>query len=111
MRLHDGPFDNVRTGRQKVEGRLLDEKRKSIERGNIIRFVRRSNERDFFDAKVIGLNCYESFANMFLDLGPEVFGCDSNYTLDNFVLAYRKYYSAEDEKKYGVVAIKLEVVK
>ena len=110
MRLHGLPFNNILNGKQKIEGRLNDEKRKGLKEGNIIRFYKRPDFNEFFDAKITELKKYDSFENMFRDLGPEIFGCDSGYTLDDFVKAYRKYYSESDEKKFGVLGIGLKVL-
>ncbi|MFH0808106.1 MAG: ASCH domain-containing protein [archaeon] len=110
MRLNENPFFKIRNGEQIFEGRLNDSKRRRLEVGKFIRFYLRPKEKEFFDVRVVELRKYNSFKEMFEDLGAGVFGCDEDYLVEDFVLAYRKYYSEEMEKKFGVLGIRVEVV-
>ena len=110
MHLNERNFFKIKRGEKIFEARLFDEKRSMIKVGDVIRFHLR-DAGDFFDAGVVGLNKYDSFAEMFFDLGPEVFGCSNDYCEENFVFNCRKFYSEEDEKRFGVLGIRLEVLK
>jgi ASC-1-like (ASCH) protein len=111
MRLNENPFCKVRSGEQKFEGRLNDLKRQKFRVGDVARFYLSSDEMDFFDTKIVELRKYNSFGEMFLDLGGEVFGCDESYKVEDFILAYRKYYSEEKEREFGVLGIGVEVLR
>ena len=110
MRLSENPFCKIRNGEQVVEGRLFDLKRRKFEVGNLIRFYLRPKEEEFFDVRIVELRKYDSFREMFLDLGFRVFGREVDCEVDDFVLAYRKYYSEEKEREFGVLGIELEVI-
>jgi ASC-1-like (ASCH) protein len=111
MRLNDVPFYGIKSGKQTIEGRLLDNKRSLIKIGDIIRFQRRIFNEDFFDAKVIDISKYSSFKKMFLELGPKPFDISSKSSVEDFVSAYRKFYSEKEENNLGVVGIHIEVLK
>jgi len=111
MRLNENPFCKIRSGEQVFEGRLFDLKRRRVVVGNVIRFYLLSEEQKFFDVRVVELRKYDSFREMFLDLGPGVFGREDCCGVDDFVLAYRKYYSEEREVEFGVLGIGLEVIR
>jgi ASC-1-like (ASCH) protein len=110
MRLNDAPFDKTKSGEKVVEGRLFDEKRRLLKVGDVIRFYRRFGRNEFVDVRVVGLLRYDSFSDMFLDLGAEIFGCVPGYAVENLVRAYRKYYSEEEDKRLGALGIKFELV-
>jgi len=110
MRLNENPFRGIKSGEQVFEGRLNDLKRRKLEVGNIIRFYLRPKDEEFFDAKIVDLRKHDSFREMFLDLGGDVFGFEVGCNVENFVRCYRKYYSTEDEREFGVLGIGLEVI-
>lgn len=48
------------------------------------------------------------FFSLYSDFAPEDFGGEG-WTVDQLVNNIYEYYSKEDEKKYGVLGIKLEI--
>lgn len=111
MRLNSGAFFAIEDKVKTFEGRLNDSKRQEIKVGEVIRFYLRPEKKHFFDARVSELKRYDFFSEMYLDLGAEVFGFDESCSLEDFVSAYRSYYSLEDEREFGVLGIGLEVLK
>ena len=109
MSLFDGGFYGIKSGKQTVEGRVFDLKRQSVEVDNIIRFYHLPERKEFFDVLVVEVLKYDSFREMFEALGGGVFGCDDDCLVEDFVGAYRKYYSEEKEKEFGVLGIRIEV--
>ena len=65
MNLQPKYFDFIKDGTKRIELRLYDEKRQSIQLGDIIEFAKSEDEK--FKAEVIGLLRYDSFADLFED--------------------------------------------
>jgi ASC-1-like (ASCH) protein len=99
MNLNPVAFEKVRNGNKTIETRLCDEKRRSINVGDVITFW---SDQDKVNVVVIDLLKYKRFEDLFLNNDFSLFGGDS---LENLMTIY-KYYSKEDEEKFGVVGIK-----
>ena len=65
MNLQPKYFDFIKDGTKRIELRLYDEKRQSIQLGDIIEFAKSDDEK--FKAEVVGLLRYNSFADLFED--------------------------------------------
>jgi len=81
---------------------LNDEKRQKIKVGHIIKVVNRNNEDDTFFVKVTELSNFPSFEKLY-----EAYG-DKIKSYEKEILA--KVYSKEQESKYGVLAIHIELL-
>lgn len=99
MNLNPIDFEKVRTGNKTIETRLYDEKRRSINVGDAITFW---SNKDKVNVVVTDLLKYKRFEDLFLNNDFDLFGGDS---LENLMTIY-KYYSKEDEEKFGVIGIK-----
>ncbi len=110
MGLFDSGFFGIKSGKQTVEGRLNDLKRSGVQEGDVVRFYRLPEKNEFVDVKVVEILKYDSFRDMFMGLGSDVFGCEDDYLLRDFVRDYREYYPEEKEKELGVLGIRLEVL-
>ena len=111
MRLHDSPFKRVELGKKTIEVRLLDEKRRLLKVGNVIRFRRRFNSTDFVDVQVVDLLKYNSFKDLFLNYGAKFYGLSINYSCEEFIKGCRKFYSIKKEREFGVLGIKFKLIK
>ncbi|ALV62542.1 ProFAR isomerase-like protein [Thermococcus sp. 2319x1] len=103
MGLQEEYLKLIKEGKKKIEGRLYDEKRRQIKPGDVIVFEGRLKVR------VKALRVYPSFKEMLEKEGldrvlPNV------KSIDEGVETYRKFYSEEEERKYGVVAIEVEPI-
>ena len=107
MKLTVEPYEKVASGDKVIESRLLDEKRKQIVVGDEIEFYEVNNQNNSVVTKVIGVLIYRSFKDLFNDHNPELFGEDSREFL---LRQIKQFYSDEDEKKYGVVGIRIKLV-
>lgn len=104
MKLTAEPFDKIADGSKKIELRLFDEKRQKINLGDTITFLREPEQTTRIRTKVVGLLRYPTFADLINDFPASYFGhTDKSTPVDG---AHR-FYSAEDEAKYGVLGIKL----
>ena len=109
MHLKDEPFDSIKSGLKVYEVRLNDEKRQKVGSGDTILFKRASNSLDGVVVRVVDRREFNTFDDMlkrldFTDLGMS--GKSANEILD----LYHSFYSVDDEKKYGVVAFKIELL-
>ncbi len=104
MRLHPLPFEKVKDGSKTIEIRLDDEKRQQLKIGDKIEFSSRTEPENKILVKISDLLYFPTFSELFDAFPPEVFGGTDKENL----MGIYKYYTKEDEKKYGVVGIKFE---
>ena len=104
MRLHPHPFEQVKDGSKTIEIRLNDEKRQQLKVGDKIEFSSRTEPENKILVKISDLLYFPTFSELFDAYPPEVFGGTDKENL----MGIYKYYTKEDEKKYGVVGIKFE---
>ena len=110
MKLRSNYFNLIKNGTKIYEGRLNDEKRQLIDVGYILTFQKEPDLTESFDAIVKDLIYFDSFEEMANTLPLKSVGFLVEKPND-VVDIYHQFYSVEDEKKYGVVAIKVEVLK
>jgi len=108
MKLVTVPFEKIASGNKIIESRLYDEKRQKINLGDQIEFACNDNQSRKVVAIVKALYRYPDFVNLFSDFSPSLFGGTSK---EKLVEEIETFYSKEERKKYGVVGIKIEVVK
>ncbi|MBQ7712919.1 MAG: metallophosphoesterase family protein [Clostridia bacterium] len=104
MTLADEPFAAIERGEKTVEMRLLDDKRRRLRVGDLIRFRRKTDGALLF-AEVTFLSIFPSFRAAFEDAGLRVAAGFSAVDAARAAEAMRAYYSAEEESALGVLAI------
>ncbi|WP_294450984.1 ASCH domain-containing protein, partial [uncultured Gemmiger sp.] len=108
MRLSPEPFEMIKSGRKTIELRLWDEKRQNIKIGDTIVFTNTASG-ETFRTTVLRLHRFDSFEALYHSL--PLLKC--GYTEENLAAAkasdMEKYYSADEQLKYGVVGIELAV--
>lgn len=106
MKLDPVPFAKIKNSSKTIELRLFDEKRRKISSGDKIIFTN-TNTGEQICKTVLRLHRFDSFDMLYKNL--PLLKC--GYTRDNIDKAtpddMLKYYSLEEEKKYGVVGIEL----
>ncbi len=106
MKLHPSPFNLIKSGKKTIELRLFDEKRQQIKAGDKIVFTNTATG-ETLDVTVVRLHRFDSFEELYRSL--PLLKC--GYTEDDIDKAdpsdMEEYYSAEEQKKYGVVGIEL----
>lgn len=108
MRLHNGPFEKIKSGTKTIEMRLNDEKRQLIKVGDFIKFINRVTEEEL-TTLVKGIYYYESFDELYKHFDKISIGYDLEDDADPNDMS--QYYSNEDIENYGVVGIEIEVTK
>ncbi|MBR3439179.1 MAG: ASCH domain-containing protein [Clostridia bacterium] len=110
MKLNSGPFELIENGIKTIELRLLDEKRRKIRKGDIIRFERTDDETEVIRVEVTDLLIFRSFEDLYSILPLEQCG----YTGESIASAspddMKKYYSDEELAKHNVVGIKIKLI-
>ena len=104
MKLLDKPFNSIKNGTKTIEFRLYDEKRKQIKVGDIIEFSLLPELKEKIETKVI--NLYR--ANTFEELFKKFY--TNKIEIENKLEGIYSIYTHEQEKKYGVLGIKLELL-
>ena len=100
-------FQHLVSKAKVIEGRLYDEKRRRISRGDYILFKCRDDETIY--CRVLNVRVYDSFKDMLTSEGlDKVLPGVSN--VEEGVKVYRRYYSEIDERTYGVIALELEAI-
>ena len=107
MRLHREPFYKIKNGTKTIELRLNDEKRRIIKVNDIIEFTSRVTGEKII-TKVIKLHYFSNFEELYKHFDKVSLG----YDLDEAACPedMSKYYSKEEQERYGVVGIEIKLV-
>lgn len=100
-------FELFKNGKKDIEVRINDEKRRTLKIGDSITFLKRPEELEKLETKVIGLEYYSDFEELvrLYDIERLYY---PNYTKEQYLNDLGKFYSNEEQLKYGVVAIIVE---
>lgn len=108
MRLATEYFEKIKSGTKIIECRLYDEKRKELQIGDTIEFSDAHNEQNKMASKIIALHQFPSFYELLDHFPIASFGGENK---EQFLSVLKKFYSDEDEKKYGVIGIEIKLIK
>lgn len=111
MKLLKNPYDKISSGEKTIEIRLLDEKRRKLNIGDIIEFSKLPDLKDKIRVEIIALLRYKSFKDLINDFGMKYYGYSKNYSIDDFVNNIYTIYSKEKEQQYGVLGIKIKLLR
>lgn len=107
VHLHKEVFDIVSEGVKDVEVRLNDEKRRQLKVGDKLIFISRGNYTDQITATVKKLVYFKDFIEVTKAYEMKRIYLEDT-TLEEYLELMNKFYSKEEQKKYGVVAIEFE---
>ena len=107
MNLQPKYFVFIKDGTKRIELRLYDEKRQSIQLGDIIEFAKSDDEK--FKAEVVGLLRYNSFADLFEDFDISILA-DSSMTKQELLEVLGEFYSEEKQAEFGVIGIRIKII-
>jgi ASC-1-like (ASCH) protein len=110
MRLNKEPFRRIMEGEQTIEVRLFDEKRQKLQVGDDIEFSMMDSPEERFTVKIVGLFRFPSFRDLYSSLDPRMLGHPEGIGLEEQLSRIRKYYSEDEEIKYGVLGIQIRVI-
>ena len=110
LKLYSDNFDKLEKGLKTREYRLYDEKRKLINIGDTIKFVRLPDLDRYLYVDVINIevfnnwfDCYEKYFDDFKDRYKTI-----QDVVDD---TYNNYYTKEDSDKYGCCCLTLSKVR
>ena len=106
MKLHNNPFNSIKSGTKTIEMRLYDEKRRLIKIGDIIEFTNRSTEEKI-SVEVIRLHIFNNFSELYKHFDKVLLGYNKNEEANPNDMI--KYYSKEEQEKYGAVGIEIKL--
>ena len=99
----------IKSGKKIYELRLFDEKRKGIKVADKIEFTSVYNGEKLI-AQVEDLLTFPSFFELYNSLSPLEIGYNERDSKTASYLDMQRYYSAEEQRLYGVVAIKIKII-
>lgn len=104
IHLHPDIFDIVKNGSKNVEVRLYDDKRRKLNIGDELIFLKRPNDDESLSVKVVDLKIFNTFEELLDNYDMKRLFLP-NYTKEMFLNELLRFYSIEEQEKYGVVAI------
>jgi len=102
-------FSFLKNGQKTIEGRLHKGWYRMVKPGDRIR-VYSEDESDSITTEVLGARRYATILEMLDREAQSKMLPDANTQEDGLAI-YRKFYTKEDEEKYGMVAIEVRLVK
>ena len=107
MNLHDAPFNLIKNRTKTIELRLNDERRKDLKVGDTITFTNRTTLETMV-VKVLNVYYYPNFSELYkhhdkVSMGYSINDIPNPHDMDI-------YYTKEQQKEYGVIAIEIEVI-
>ena len=105
MKLQESPFERIKNGTKTIEFRLYDEKRYKIKIGDQIEFAKLPDLQETILVDVLDLYREDTFENLFKKLFTD------EDEIKRKTTSMYQYYSPDEEKQYGVVGIKISLIK
>ena len=102
--LHPDIFELVKNGKKDVEVRLNDEKRQQLKVGDKLVFLKRPDEVEKVISVVKELKYFNNFYEV-ADYYEMERIHNPKLTKDEYVNDMQRFYSKEEQEKYGVVCI------
>lgn len=110
LKLQERFFNYMKNGTKKIELRLYDEKRKAINLGDEIEFLKLPDLNDKLRVKVCGLLRYNSFSDLFKDFDISILA-DKSMSKEELLDVLQEFYTTEEQQKYGVLGIRINPLK
>lgn len=107
MNLNEEPFTRIKSGTKTIELRLNDEKRQLLQVKDLIEFINRET-LETIAVEIIGLYKYSNFEELYKHFDKIAMGYDKDDIANPMDM--EKYYSKEEQDKYGVIGIEIRVI-
>ena len=109
MKLLPQYFNYIKNGTKRLELRLNDEKRKDIQIGDEIIFEELIENPRYLKTKVVDLYYEDNFNELLNKYDIKLFA-DDGTTKQELIEVLNEIYPIENQIKYGVVGIKIEII-
>jgi ASC-1-like (ASCH) protein/uncharacterized HAD superfamily protein len=110
MNVNKKYYRKLKSETKRVELRLNDIRRHKIKENDIINFRLDGNPKKYFFARVKRVSNYKNFVDLVKAEGKERCGFE-NKTIEQVDNIMHRFYTEDEIKKYGVVAIEIEKLK
>ncbi len=110
MKLNPKYFEYMKNGTKRVEIRLNDEKRKDLKIGDEIIFQKEPELKEELYTQIVSLNIKRNFKELIEELDVSEYS-DKSESEGKFLNDLYKFYTKEQEEKYGVVGIQIKIRK
>ena len=107
MKLHNGPFEKIKSGTKTIELRLNDEKRQVLKIKDMIEFTNRTTNEKLL-VEIEDLYKYPSFEELYKHFDKISMGYNENEPANPKDM--EEYYSKEEQDKYGVLGIQIRKI-
>ena len=104
MKLNESPFERIKNGTKTIEFRLYDEKRKKVKIGDKIEFSKLPDLQEKILVDVLDIYRDKTFKNLFKKIYTD------EDEIERKTKSMYQFYSKEQEKKYGVIGIKIDLL-
>lgn len=104
IHLHEDVFEIVKNGTKDIEVRINDEKRRKLHIGDTLIFLKRPLEDEQIKATVTNLEYYTNFEELINHCEMKRIYLEG-YTREMYLKEMSRFYTEEEQKENGVVAI------
>ena len=104
VHLDSDVFDIVKNGKKDIEVRINDSKRRKLKVGDTLIFLKRPNNDEEIRSIVCALDYYDTFDSLADNYEMERIYFPS-YTKEMWLNLMKRFYTKEEQKEWGVVAI------
>lgn len=108
MKLNNGSYVNIKNGTKTIELRLNDDKRQLLKIKDLIEFTNKETLEQML-VEIQNLYHYPSFDELYKHFDKVSMGYKENDVADPKDM--EKYYSKEEQEKYGVLGIEIKKIK
>jgi len=110
MKLNESPFLMIEGGQKRYELRLFDAKRQKLSVGDTVVFTMVGNAERRLTAEVVALHRFSDFASLYKSLPLTECGYRADEVEGASPRDMEAYYSQEEQRRYGVVAIEIKLI-
>lgn len=111
MHLNPAAFAAIQAGTKTIEVRLNDPKRQLVEVGDMLTFTNLADPKQQETARVVSLQVFRTFADLYQYFPHEAVGSLVTDSLAQIVAETHATYAPEREKRWGVLAIGVQVMR
>jgi len=110
MKMQPQFFEKIKNNNKTVEIRLFDEKRKALRIGEQIEFSKQPELREKILVEIIELRKFPDFVSLLNEYSLSEMGFAETISQKDFLQTFYQYYTPEEEKMFGVIAIKVKLL-
>lgn len=111
MKMDGSGFDKIKRGTKTHGYRLYDRVGRHLKIGDEILIRKEPDSKEAVLVTITGIAHYQTFKSLYTDFFDIDFKYRYRSVNDILKETFRHWYSESDEKKYGAMAFKFEVVK